>query len=130
MSLLVSCTFIRYSIHGPRRSNKTTQKILDITNHVAKKYHIEFGATKCKVLRIGTGAQSQLHLNGQILEESENYRYLGEIFNNKGNMEAHITELEKKIQAATSKIITEASNEESCGMKMQAIWQMQLSSPS
>ena len=27
------------------------QKILDIANHVAKKYHIVFGAAKCKVIK-------------------------------------------------------------------------------
>ena len=32
---------------------KTLQEMLDIANHVALKYHIEFGAAKCKVLRIG-----------------------------------------------------------------------------
>ena len=34
---------------------KILQEMLDITNHVALKYHIEFGATKCKVVRIGKG---------------------------------------------------------------------------
>ena len=34
---------------------KTIQEMLDIINHVALKYHIAFGAVKCKVVRIGKG---------------------------------------------------------------------------
>ena len=99
------------------------QQMLDITNHVAKKYHIEFGAAKCKVVKIGKGPSSKLTLNGQILEEVEAYKYL-EMINNKGNLSAHITELEKKIQAATQNIITETGNKELKGIKMEAVWQL------
>ena len=59
------------------------QQMIDITNHVAKKYHIEFGAAKCKVGKIGKGPSSKRTLNGQILEEVEAYKYLGEMINNK-----------------------------------------------
>ena len=45
------------------------QEILDTTNYVAQKYHIEFGAAKCKVVRIGKGEKSKIRLNGQVLEE-------------------------------------------------------------
>ena len=100
------------------------QQMLDITNHVAKKYHIEFGAAKCKVVKIGKGPSSKLTLNGQILEEVEAYKYLGEMINNKGNLSAHINELEKKIQAATQNIITETGNKEFKGIKMEAVWQL------
>ena len=100
------------------------QKILDIANHVAKKYHIVFGAAKCKVIKIGKGPASNLKLDGEILEETNSYKYLGEIFNNKGNLEDHIKGLEGKIHAATQNIIAETGNKEFKGMKMQAIWQM------
>ena len=100
------------------------QQMLDITNHVAKKYHIEFGAAKFKVVKMGKGPSSKLILNGQTLEEVEAYKYLGEIINNKGNLSAHITELEKKIQAATQNIITETGNKEFKGIKMEAVWQL------
>ena len=42
-------------IHSDRNE---LQEMLDITNHVAKKYHIEFGAAKCKVVKIGRGPTS------------------------------------------------------------------------
>ena len=74
------------------------QEILDVTNHVANKYHIQFGAAKCKVIRRGKGKKSALKLNGETLEEVPKYKYLGEMINNKGNLSDHITEIEKKSQ--------------------------------
>ena len=59
------------------------QEILDVTNHVANKYHIQFGAAKCKVIKRGNGKKSSLKLNGDELEEVPAYKYLGEILNNK-----------------------------------------------
>ena len=79
---------------------------------MAKKYHIEFGAAKCKVVKIGKGPKSNIILNNQVLEEVETYKYLGEVFNNKGNMEAHIKAIEGKIHAATHDILTETGNKE------------------
>ena len=108
-------------IHSDRNE---LQQMLDVTNHVAKKYHIEFGAAKCKVVKIGRGPTSKLTLNGQILEEVESYKYLGEMINSKGNLAAHIKELEKKVQAATQTIMSETGNKEFKGIKMEAIWQL------
>ena len=75
--------------------------MLDVTSHIAKKYHIEFGAAKCKVMKIVNGPNSRLILNGQILEEVEAYKYLGEMINNKGNLAARIKELEKNPSSNT-----------------------------
>ena len=100
------------------------QKMLDVTNHIAKKYHIEFGAAKCKVVRKGRGPKSSLVLNGTTLEEVPTYKYLGDMINNKGDLTAHIKEIEGKVIAATQRILTETGNKEFKGMKMQAIWQL------
>ena len=75
-------------------------------------------------MKIGKGPKSSIKLNDQILEETESYKYLGELFNIKGNMAAHIKTLEGKIHAATQNIIAETGNREFKGIKMQAIWQM------
>ena len=99
-------------------------EILDVTNHVANKYHTQFGAAKCKVIRRGKGKKSALKLNVETLEEVPKYKYLGEMINNKGNLSDHITELEKKVKGATATIIAETGNKEFKGIKMQAIWQM------
>ena len=103
---------------------ETLQEMLDMTNHVALKYHIQFGAAKCKVIRKGKGKKSKLKLNGETLEDVTTYKYLGEIINNKGNLSDHISEVEKKIRGATSKILAETGNKEFKGIKMTAVWQM------
>ena len=100
------------------------QHILDTTNHVANKYHIQFGAAKCKVIKRGKGKTSSLTLNGETLEEVPTYKYLGEIINNKGNLTDHIAEIERKVRGATDSMIAETGNKEFKGFKMQAIWQM------
>ena len=103
---------------------ETLQKMLDVTNHVALKYHIQFGAAKCKVIRKGKGKKSNLKLNGEVLDEVPTYKYLGETINNKGNLSDHIKEVESKIRGATAKIIAETGNKEFKGIKMKAVWQM------
>ena len=100
------------------------QEILNVTNYVAQKYHIEFGAAKCKVVKIGKGTKSEIRLNNQILEEVTSYKYLGELINNKGNLEDHLTATQSKIRAITAQIIAETGNKEFKGMKMKAIWQL------
>ena len=52
------------------------QKILDVTNHVANKYHIQFGAAKCKLIKRGKEKKSTLKLNGETFEEVPKYKYL------------------------------------------------------
>ena len=64
------------------------QEMPDMTNHVALKCHIQFGAAKCKVIRKGRGTKSNLKLNGKTLERYTRthiqvYKYLGEFINNK-----------------------------------------------
>ena len=103
---------------------KKLQEILDVTNPVANKYHIQFGAAKCKVIKLGKGKKSNLKLNGETLEEVQAYKYLGETINNKGTLADHITEIEKEVKGATASIIAETGNSEFKGIKMQAVWQM------
>ena len=72
---------------------KQLQEIMDTTNHVALTNHIEFGAAKCKVVKIGPGKKSQITLNEQILEEVTAYEYLGDTINNKADLEDQIKAL-------------------------------------
>ena len=50
---------------------KKLQEILDVTNHVANKYHIQFGAAKCKVIKIGRGKKSALYWAEKYLKKSQ-----------------------------------------------------------
>ena len=86
------------------------QEILNVTNYFAQKYHIEFGAAKCKVVKIGEGTKSEIRLNNKILEEVTSYKYLGELINNKSNLEDHLTTMQSKIRAITAHIITETGS--------------------
>ena len=91
-------------------TSKKLQKILDVTNHVANKYHIQFGAAKCKVIKLGIGKKSNLKLNGETLEEVQAYKYPGETINSKGTLADHITEIEKKVKGATASKFAETWN--------------------
>ena len=85
---------------------------------------IEFGAPKCKIVKIGRGPKTQINLNGVILEEVPAYKYLGNIINSKGNLEAQIETLKGKIHAATQEIMVETGNKEFHGIRMEAVWQL------
>ena len=86
-------------------------------------YHIEFRAAKCNVVRIGPGQESKIMLNNTILEEVPKYKYLGKIYNTKGNLEEQLKDLETKTMAATQRILAETGGKEFKGMRMKAIWQ-------
>ena len=103
---------------------KELQEVMNTTNHVALTNHIEFGAAKCKVVKNGPGKKSHISLNGQILEEVTAYKYLGDMINNKGDLEDQIIALKGKIHAATQEILAETGNKEFKGMKMAAIWEL------
>ncbi len=98
--------------------------MMECTNDIARKYHIEFGAAKCKIVRIGNGPKAEVQLNDQPLEETTKYKYLGETINNKGNLKDHINELKGKITAAVQKILIETGDKEFKGIKMRAIWEL------
>ena len=103
---------------------KQLQEIIETTNHVALTNHIELGAAKCKVVKIGPGKKSQITLNEKILEEVTAYKYLGDMTNNKADLEDQIKALKGKIHASTQEILTETGNKEFKGMKMAAIWEL------
>ena len=81
-------------------NHKDLQEMLNITYHVANKYHIEFGMAKSKILKIGkTKEKPPLYLGKNELEYVQTYKYLGETMNNKGTMENHIKETSQKTEA-------------------------------
>ena len=56
---------------------------MDSTNNTAMKYHSEFKAKKCTVVKLGSDKQPNVKVYEAILEETEQYKYLGEIIKNK-----------------------------------------------
>ena len=76
---------------------KELQKMLNITNEVANRYHIEFGSAKSRILKIGIKTtKPDIYLGEYKLEYTDNYKYLGEMLNHKGNAEDHIIQLKRK----------------------------------
>ena len=59
---------------------KELQKMLNITNEVANRYHIEFGSAKSKILKIGNKTtKPDIYLGEKKLEYTDQYKYLGEM---------------------------------------------------
>ncbi len=100
------------------------QKMMDTTNDIAQRYHIEFGAPKCKVIKIGPGKQSTIKIGNNTLEETTEYKYLGEILNNKPNHQNHIEAIKGKVNGAYNNIIMWTGNKEFKGIRMKAIWKL------
>ena len=100
------------------------QKMLDITNEISSRYRIVFGKEKSKVMKMGSSVQTELKLGDMEIEETDKYKYLGEIINNKGNLEDHIKMLEGKVEAAYQTILHIAKDKNFKGLKMAIIWKL------
>ena len=103
---------------------KELQLMMDATNDIAQRYHIEFGAAKCKVVRIGPGKRSNIKLGNTTLEETDNYKYLGEILNKKASRKDHITAMKGKVNGAYNNITSWTGNKEFKSIRMKAIWKL------
>ena len=89
------------------------QDILNITNEIANRYHIEFGKEKNKILKIGPSKKMPtIKLGEKTLEYTNNYKYLRETLNEKANLEAHIQEVKGKVEAAFQTILSIAGREQ------------------
>ena len=100
------------------------QKMLDITDKIAKKYHLVFGEEKSKIMTIGTTTKPQLNLGSMNLEQTNTYKYLGELITNNKSMENHINEARRKAEAAYHTILTIAADPQLRGIQMETIWKL------
>ncbi len=102
------------------------QKMLDITEKTAKKYRIEFGKEKSKVLKIGKkGEQNPKFKLGEMdMELTEKYDYLGETVNNKGNIEDHIKKIKGKVEAAYQTVRIIAGDKDFNYIDMETTWKL------
>ena len=88
------------------------QMMLDTTNHVAMKYHVEFGAPNCKVVKCGSDRKSEIELNGQTLEYMNVYKNLGDMNNSKDNLDDQTKNLKGRITTRTQVNLAERWNKE------------------
>ena len=107
---------------------KELQQMLDLTDEAAKRYRIEFGKEKSKVLKIGGRKQqnepTKFHLGSMELDYTETYTYLGETVNEKGNLEHHIKAIKRKVEAAYQTIRIIAGNKDMYIIDMETTWKL------
>ncbi len=106
-------------------NEKDLQQLLDITHKTSDKYHIVFGEEKSKVMLIG---QKQLkkekNLGTMSLKCTDNYKYLGEIINNKRSLQNQINEAKRKAEGALQTIMVIAGDPTLRGIQMETIWKL------
>ncbi len=107
-------------------NERELQCMLDITEKTAKKYRIEFGKEKSKVLKIGKkGEQNpKFKLGNMEMDLTETYEYLGETINNKGNIENHIKKIRGKAEAAYQTVRVIAGSKDFNYLDMETTWKL------
>ena len=102
---------------------KELQLMLEITNALAGKYHIEFGEEKSNVMKIGRSKNNpEFTLGDMNLRYTDKYKYLGYIQNNKNNIEDHIKALKGKVENAYQTLLAIAGNKNFNNIEMQTMW--------
>ncbi len=104
------------------------QTMLDTTDQTAKRYRIEFGKEKSKVLRIGKMKKNEtaptFNLGPMKLDYTEKYSYLGETINERGNIEDHIKAIKGKVEAAYQTIRMIAGDRNLNIIDMETTWKL------
>ena len=101
------------------------QEMLNIANHVAKKYHMEYGEDKSQIMIIGNKDDIPTFTLGDLtLETTEKYKYLGVTLNSKWNLDDHIKAVKGKVEAAYQTILSIAQDRSFKGMQMEVMWKL------
>ena len=93
---VVSC------VEGSENQVKILNRIADF----AIKHKLKWGAEKCKVMRVGrhNNDKQKWNLGMQEIEETDNYKYLGDVVTNDGKNTKNLETRKNKTFAATSGI--------------------------
>ena len=75
-------------------------------------------------MKLGRKLETHLKLGNIDIEETDKYKYLGEVMNNKGNMEDHIHMIEGKVEAAYQTVLHIAKDNNFKFIKMGVIWKL------
>jgi hypothetical protein len=103
------------------------QQMLDITNEITQRYHIEFGEAKTKAMTIGLKKSQEkpnFNIGSMNIQHTDNYTYLGNVFNEKDNMKDHMKHINGKVEAAYQTIMTMTGNPEFNNIEMEIIWKL------
>ena len=82
------------------------KKMLQTIANFAIKHKLKWGASKCNVMRVGkhNENQSQWKLGELLIDETESYKYLGDLITNDGKNAKNLDQRKCKITAATTTI--------------------------
>ena len=100
------------------------QKMLDITDEVAKMYRIKFGQEKSKIITIGKVKELNLKIGGEKIEATESYKYLGCTISNKNNNKEHIKKSRNKAELAYQTILSIMGNKYFREIEMGVAWKL------
>ena len=100
------------------------QEMLNITHKIAKKYHIVFGKEKSKMMTTKKNCTTKFHLGNMEMEQTETYKYLGEIISNNQKMGEHIKQVKCKAEGALQTILGIAKDPQLRGIEMETIWKL------
>ena len=101
------------------------QEMLNITNEIGKKYRIKFGEEKSKIMKIGNKAKKytgSFKLGEMTLEECTQYKYLGVILSENRNLEKHLHDTKRKVEAAFNTIMAIAGSTDLKNVELKTIW--------
>ena len=91
------------------------KQMLNHIHEFALKHRLIWGQSKCKVMRIGSHGKNPVKeewkLGNMIIEETDQYRYLGDIITADGKNKINIETRKNKTQATTIQINSIASTE-------------------
>ena len=104
---------------------KELQLMLEITNAIAGKYHIEFGEENSNVMKIGRSkSNTEFTIGDMNLKYTDKYKYLGYIQNKKNNLDNHIKALKGKVENAYQTLLALAGNKNFNNIDKQTIWEL------
>ena len=107
-------------------SGNELQESLNITNETSNKYHIEYGASKSNSLLIKHSKKKEEeykhHIGEMEIKQTEKYKYLGLLQNQKNNNDDQLKSIKGKVEAAYQKMIALIGNASFSEIEMETIW--------
>lgn len=102
------------------------QELLNITDDIAKRYHLEFGKNKSQIMIINPKDQTpaNIKLGEMELDQTKTYKYLGEMLNDSVNIDNQLKEARRKTEAAYQTIIMLTGNKNFKNLEMECIWKL------
>ena len=109
-------------------NKREMEQMLNTTNHIALKYHIEFGQEKSQIMILrphkNHANEDQFYLGNKALSKTTTYKYLGVTLNNKLTASDHINKIKSKTEAAYQSIMTILHDQNFAAIQMRTAWKL------